>query len=73
MEGVSGSAEGNPLLQVKEYLIIIQGADIILSPKYRQPHPLVFWTKAHILSFQTLQTKWKNLAVDWDGSLPSII
>jgi len=36
LEGVSGSAEGNPLLQ-------------------------------------TLQTKWKNLAVDWDGSLPSII
>ena len=23
--------------------------------------------------FQTLQTKWKNLAVDWDGGLPSII
>lgn len=36
LEGVSGSAEGNPLLQ-------------------------------------TLQTKWKNLAVDWDGGLPSII
>ena len=36
LEGVSGSAEGNPLLQVKEYLIIIQGADIILSPKYQR-------------------------------------
>ena len=35
LEGVSGSAEGNPLLQVQEYLIIIQGAHIIHSPNYQ--------------------------------------
>ena len=80
LEGVSGSAEGNPLLQVprnflmdnkKHSQIVSQRLSSWTSQQWFIPDPSNF-SFIH-QCFQTLQTKWKNLAVDWDGGLPSII
>ena len=90
LEGVSGSAEGNPLLQVPRNFL----KDDFLKKKKNNKNKkhsqivsqrLSSWTSQQWFfpdssdfsfihqCFQTLQTKWKNLAVDWDGGLPSII
>ena len=74
LEGVAGTAEGNPLLQADPQFYDFfedKATDLTSS------HCVLVTTIAIVAIiqnlFQTLQTKWKNLAVDWDGGLPSII
>ena len=74
LEGVAGTAEGNPLLQADpQFYDFFEDKATDLKV-----HIVSFSPQLQLVAiiqnlFQTLQTKWKNLAVDWDGGLPSII